>query len=140
MQFENAIYRVICKKKELHVFFRGPHIIFKNKWVLHIHFGWIVANQNETIRMKTLYILNKLHKGFSKEAPKLSRKMTLTHSLWVKNKKRNNWNYDTTRFEIALYMVLHKWSNIAAPCAELQKIQEKLNRTHSLRVERGKAI
>ena len=69
--------------------------------------------------------------------------MTFTHSLWVNsmtNQKKSNQNQDTTRFEIAIYSVLHERSNITVPFAEHLKIQEKLNCTHSLRLKRGKTI
>ena len=50
---------------------RAPRIL-KNKWVLHILVGWIVANQNKSARIRTLSILKILYTGCStKDAIKL---------------------------------------------------------------------
>ena len=38
---------------------------FKNKLLLHIHFWWILGNQNKTTRIRTLYILKILYTGCS---------------------------------------------------------------------------
>ena len=38
---------------------------FNSKWLLHMQFGLVVANQNQKTKIKTLYILKAVYTGCS---------------------------------------------------------------------------
>ena len=78
-------------------FFRGVVRSFIIKWVLHIHFWWIVVNQNKTIwTQDTIHFENVICRVFHErsnitalyaEHLKFQEKLNSTHSLRVKRGK-----------------------------------------------------
>ena len=126
---------------------RAPRIL-KNKWVLHILVGWIVANQNKSVRIRTLNILKTLYTGCStKDAIKLlllrntkvSREITFTHSLWVNGDKSKEMQLELgyCSFWNCYIQGTPRWSNITAPFAEHLKFQDQMTFMEAFWVNSG---